>query len=145
MTLAPVEFSESGVPRQIFRIVEEPVGPAYKTFEDAFVNKLNANSHITENILTVRGQEIARWWEVSESIADRGIRGVGQLGHTEQKALLRVRLGPGISLEIRGAYAPCPLNGGCDLAMQAVARTTGGTITYRTYNGSIVHYPRSDF
>jgi hypothetical protein len=122
------------------------VGPAYKTFEEAFKNKAHANCHIAEVILYDRSRsELAHWWELSQSL---DARGVGRAGDTEQKALVRVHLKPGHTLEIRGAYNPCTLKGGCDIAMQTVAKQSGAEIVYRTYSGSagtVHHYPKDDF
>jgi hypothetical protein len=122
------------------------VGPAYRTFEDAFRNKAHAGCHIAEVILYDRSRtELARWWEVSQSL---GMKGVGRAGDTEQKALVRVNLKPGYLLEIRGAYNPCPVRSGCDLAMQVVASTSKAEIIYRTYSGKmgmVHHYPKDDF
>jgi hypothetical protein len=122
------------------------VGPAYRSFEEAFQNKAHARCHIAEVILFDRSRtEVARWWEVSQSL---GVKGVGRAGDTEQKALVRVNLKPGYLLEIRGAYNPCPVRAGCDLAMQEVATRSKAEIVYRTYqgkSGTVHHYPKDDF
>lgn len=122
------------------------VGPAYRTFDEAFKNKAHAKCHIAEVLLFDKSHtELAHWWEVSQSM---GVRGVGRAGDTEQKALVRVNLKPGYTLEIRGAYNPCPVKSGCDIAMQTVAAQSGAEIIYRTYVGSrgtVHHYPKDDF
>ncbi len=128
----------TGAPAQLSGTVS--VGPAYRTFEEAFANKPHPGAHIAEVVLhDAEGTELARWWEVSEST------GVGRTGDTEQKALVRVRLRPGQVLEIHGWFAPCTISRGCDFAMQIVAETSGAEIVYRTSDGRIFHYPRSDF
>ena len=139
-----VVMNEKLLPRQLSGTVE--VGPAYRTFEEAFANKAHANCHIAEVLLYDENHtELAHWWEVSESL---GVKGVGRAGDTEQKALVRVNLRPKHTLEIRGAYNPCPVRQGCDIAMENAAKSSGAEIIYRTYarkSGTIHHYPKDDF
>lgn len=139
-----VVLNENLIPTQLSGTIQ--VGPAYHTFEEAFANKAHAGCHIVEVILFDRSRiELARWWEVSESL---GVKGVGRAGDTEQKALVRVNLKPGYLLEIRGAYNPCPVRAGCDMAMQDVATRSRAEIVYRTYQGTrgtVHHYPKDDF
>lgn len=137
-------LDETLVPLQLSGTTQ--VGPAYRTFDEAFKNKAHANCHIAEVILFDENQsEVARWWEVSQSL---GAKDIGRAGDTEQKALVRVNLKPGQTLEIRGAYNPCTLRGGCDIAMQQVAKRSGEEIICRTYSGkqgTVHHYPKEDF
>ena len=139
-----IRLDNSMVPLQINGPV--PVGPAYRTFEEAFRKKARPNSHIAEVILyQPSGAEVARWWEVSSSV---DAHGVGRAGDTEQKALVRVNLRKGYKLEIRGAYNPCTVKKGCDFAMQVSAMESGAEIIYRTYagkRGTVHHYPKDDF
>jgi hypothetical protein len=139
-----VIFDKRLMPSQLSGTVR--VGPAYRTFEEAFKNKAHANCHIAEVILFDKSHtELAHWWEVSQSL---NAKGVGRAGDTEQKALVRVNLKPGYTLEIRGAYNPCPVKKGCDIAMQTVAMQSGAEIIYRTYagnRGTVHHYPKDDF
>lgn len=135
---------KTGVPKQTSGTVK--VGPAYATFEEAFANKAHADAHIAEVILRdPKKKVIADWWEVSESLSKQGVHGVGRAGDTEQKALVRVRLQPGQTLEIRGAWTPCTVKGGCDVAMQDNALESGAAIIYRTTGGQVHDYPKSHF
>jgi hypothetical protein len=122
------------------------VGPAYGTFEEAFKNKAHAGCHIAEVLLFDEShKQLAHWWEISESLP---VKGIGRAGDTEQKALVRVNLKKGHTLEIRGAYNPCTLKSGCDIAMQTVAEQSGAEIIYRTYvgeKGTVHHYPKDHF
>ncbi|UII31482.1 hypothetical protein LVD17_24625 [Fulvivirga ulvae] len=117
-----------GVPEQIHRPVidgnEIEVGPAYASYEEAS----GQGNHIAEIIVReTDGTEISRWWEVSE------IGLPSKLGHTEQKALMRIRLGSDIELEIRGFHPPCPYSSGCNNTMEAMAEMFGMNITYRYF------------
>jgi hypothetical protein len=153
----PLEFDAAGLPVQIFRSEQEPIGPAFRTYEEArasvpperWQNTDTKPPHITENILSRDGKVIGTWWEVSESMSDKHIKGVGRLGDTEQKALLRIRASADLHLEIRGSYPPCAsVKGGCDAAMQFVAEKSGMRITYRTmgrevdHEENVIEYPR---
>jgi hypothetical protein len=133
----------TGLPRQLSGV---KVGPPYATFEEAFASKGARDPHIAEVILyDPQDKVIATWWEASESLADRGISGVGRAGDTEQKALTRVNLKRGQTLEIRGAWAPCTVAGGCDVALQTIAHRSGARIVYRMLSGAVHDYPKSDF
>jgi hypothetical protein len=124
-----IVLDRRGLPVQLSGTAQ--VGPAYATFEEAFQNKAHARCHIAEVVLFDKSHKLlANWWEVSESL---GIKGVGRAGDTEQKALTRVNLREGQTLEIRGAYNPCPITKGCDIAMQNAAEESGAEIIYRTY------------
>jgi RHS repeat-associated protein len=102
------------------------VGRPFSSLDEAF----GQGGHTLEVIVRNKnGREIGRWWEASE-------RGIGQLGHTEQKALGRIKLGPDIEIEMRGWHNPCPYSGGCMNTMRHVADEFGTTITYRTPRGT---------
>src|SRR5690348_3355507 len=80
MPLLPpvIRLDHSMVPIQINGTV--PVGPAYRTYEEAFRKKAHSDCHIAEVLLTdPSGKEVARWWEVSQSV---DARGVGRAGDT---------------------------------------------------------------
>jgi hypothetical protein len=122
-----VQRSESGLPVQIHNL-QTPIGPAYATGEAA-AQAMAAGGHVMEVIVRQRGQVVGNWWEISE-------QGIGQLGHTEQKALKRIGyLGPEVDIEFRGAFPPCPYGGGCMNTLQLAAQT-GARITYRQTNGA---------
>lgn len=100
------------------------VGPAFRTFEEAFEAAAGDETHIMEVILRENGKEIANWWEISET-------GLGKLGDTEQKFLSRVAPRPGVEVELRGWAQPCNLPGGCHLALDQATIETGADIMYR--------------
>jgi hypothetical protein len=81
-----------------------------------------------EVVVSRKGKEVASWWEASQE-------GIGQLGHTEQKALKRINLGPGVEVEMRGAFPSCPYGGGCMNTLQ-LATQSGARIVYRYFRGN---------
>jgi hypothetical protein len=90
-----------------------------------------------------KGNVIRNWWEVSET----GLKmpngaAIGRYGDTEQKALLRVALKPGETLEIRGSWSPCTTGLCCDSAMQAVSIDSDATIIYRFGKDNVWTYER---
>jgi RHS repeat-associated protein len=113
----------SGLPRQIHNL-DTPIGPAYATSDAA----LGQGGHIMEVVVSRKGKEVASWWEASQE-------GIGQLGHTEQKALKRINLGPGVEVEMRGAFPSCPYGGGCMNTLQ-LATQSGARIVYRYFRGN---------
>src|SRR5215470_1401921 len=122
-------MNEKLLPCQLSGTVE--VGPAYRTFEEAFVNKAHANCHIAEVLLYDENHtELAHWWEVSESL---GVKGVGRAGDTEQKTLIRVNLQPKHTLKIHNTYNPYPIKQNCNIAMQNTTKSNNTKIIYRTY------------
>ncbi|HVG52884.1 MAG TPA: RHS repeat-associated core domain-containing protein [Vicinamibacterales bacterium] len=103
------------------------IGPRYHSFDEAF----GQGGHVLEVVVRKKnGREIARWWEASEG------GGLGRAGHTEQKALSRIKLGPDIEIEMRGWHNPCPYSGGCMNTMRYVAEEYGTDIMYRTPRGN---------
>jgi RHS repeat-associated protein len=125
-----LRLNESGVPVQLHNL-DTPIGRAYATGEEA-VAAMASGGHVMEVVVRQRGGVVGNWWEISET----GIGERGQLGHTEQKALKRIAyLGPDVSIEMRGAFPPCPYGGGCMNTLQLAAQT-GARITYRQTNGA---------
>jgi hypothetical protein len=107
--------------------------PPFLSFEEAAAHRqiLRANNprldpHILQVEVTYEGEVIGQWWEVS---------GPGGLsGHTEQLALGRMNLRPGMSIEFRGGWSACNRRGGCFNTMDFAASEYGVTIDYRTPN-----------
>ena len=113
-------------PIQLFLRDTVKIGPAFRTFEEAMAARARPESHVLRVVhKDVNGKVLNQWYEVSE----QGI-GIGRFGDTEQKALMRVRLEPGQSVEMYGQYAPCTVDYGCHWAMDGVARETGADIFY---------------
>lgn len=112
------------------------VGPAFRTAEEA----LEQGNHAIEVIVRrTNGEEIARWFEASE------IGLPSQLGHTEQKALTRINLGPDLEVEMRSLlhHPSCPWKYGCTNSLQAMADATGTLFIYRYVSRGadvIVHF-----
>jgi Domain of unknown function (DUF4157) len=113
------------------------IGPSYATYEevDALIQggKLREDAHVLGVLIKgPDGKIVGQWYEVSE-------RGVGTatdklLGHTEQKAMARIRemaLEPGSSAEFVGSLQPCNLAAGCSNRMIAFAKEMGIDIRYR--------------
>jgi RHS repeat-associated protein len=151
---ASIDMAESvalrTAPKQIFFPDGFKAGPAFKSFEEAMAAKSHEGSHIAEVIhYDPNGKVVGHWWEVSE----RETGFPGRYGDTEQKALMRVALQPGETLEIRGTWASCAVGRCCDSAMQAVSIESKADIIYRYMpnNGedTVVHYEggigRDDF
>jgi hypothetical protein len=118
-----------------------PIGPPFETFEaaEAEANRLFALYQTLKrkprnppHVLAVfvkddKGKIVDRWFEVSER--------AGMLGHTEQKALSRINLQPGMTVEFIGHYSPCSLPGGCSRAMSEAALRSHVHIRYRFVYG----------
>jgi hypothetical protein len=117
------------------------IGPAYATLEevDALIagGQLRKDAHVLGVLVKdPSGKIVDRWYEVSE-------RGVGTkadplLGHTEQKALARIRgmnLKPGATVEFVGSLQPCNLPSGCSTRMAEFAQETGIDVRYRYVYG----------
>jgi RHS repeat-associated protein len=106
---------------------QRAIGPAFGTFEEAY----GQGGHVLEVVVRTKdGTEIARWWEASEG------GGLGFAGHTEQKALSRIWLGPDIEFEMHGWFSPCPYGQGCMNTMRYVADQYGTDILYITPRGN---------
>ncbi len=96
-------------------------GPAYATRGLAEAGP----GHVLEVTVTGPGDSWRRtWFERSES----GQRDM--YGHTEQKAVLRMRLAPGLLIEMFGYHPPCPYENGCMNALEILARKHDVDITY---------------
>jgi hypothetical protein len=122
----PIDFGGTaeapGPPLQLFG---PKVGPAFATAAEAEAQ----GEHVVEVVLRRKtGEEIARWFEASET-------GQEFAGHTEQKALTRIRLSADVEVEFRSikGYPPCPYGGGCMNTLRGMAELTGTDITYRTH------------
>jgi hypothetical protein len=126
---------------------EFKVGPAYGSLDEALAALPHPEAHLAEVVhKDASGRVIGQWWEVSE----RGLP--ARTGCTEQKALTRVQLTDGETLEIRGWHAPCPYRHGCHTIMEDEAVTTGADIFYfgvrngkmveRVYRGGEGYIPR---
>ncbi len=66
------------------------------------------------------------------------LKGAKLLGHTEQKALLRIRemgLNSGSTIEFVGSLQPCNLPEGCSRVMTDFAQQTGNDVRYRHVYG----------
>lgn len=129
-TLPTVVLGEGGLPLQIHRVEEIAIGPAYGSLEEAVA--ASPGGHQLEVIVRARGQTntLVRWFEASE----KGLPEM--LGHTEQKAVLRMNLNPELEIEMRGFHPPCPYGSGCMNALQVLADRTGATFTYRAITAS---------
>jgi hypothetical protein len=115
------------------------VGPAYASREEAIANLPHSESHLAHvTYKDAKGKIIATWWEASE----KGTGLPDQVGHTEQKALVRVNLQPGETLEIRGFHPPCQFDSGCHMNMEDTAIQTGANIMYTgvSRNGNLVEF-----
>jgi RHS repeat-associated protein len=124
------------------------IGPAYKSMDEAVANLPHPEAHLAQvTHKDASGRVVNTWWEVSES----GLP--GRVGDTEQKALRRVELKPGETLEIKGWHPPCPYQCGCHTIMEDTAITTGADIHYtavspsgeqseRWYQGGVGYIPR---
>jgi RHS repeat-associated protein len=134
-SISSVVLGENGLPTQIHR-ADVSIGPAYATLEEAVA--ASNGGHYLEVILSDRsGTQLARWFEASETGLPE------MLGHTEQKALLRLNLSSGLEVEMRGFYPPCPYGAGCMNALQGLADRSGTTFTYVMMqpSGNEVIYP----
>ena len=125
--------------------VEKPTGRAFETFEQAYeFRKLmrekdpKLNTHIAEILVYENGVLIDSWWEASRTGSQMGTSGsvASRAGHTEQLALSRMELRPGLEIEIRGGWGACTHRGGCLNTMDYVAETHGIDITYRSLQGN---------
>ena len=79
-----VDLDANRLPKQVWRN-ELQIGPAFKTEAEALAE--DKRRHTAQVFIhDVDGNALLNWWEVSQSgLPER-------LGHTEQKALLRMRL-----------------------------------------------------
>jgi hypothetical protein len=133
-----VDRDAEGLPKQIFW-PEGPkiaIGPAFKFEEQALVG--NTHRHTAQIFIhDADGKVIFNWWEVSQS----ALR--GRMGHTEQKALLRMRLRPGLYVLIQGQYPCCPWGFGCMNALADAAEINDTMFDYRASgNGAVYHFSR---
>jgi hypothetical protein len=130
--VAAEALDKAAAPAQLYG--KYKVGPAFRTREEAIANLPHGEAHLAQVVHTdAKGNILKTWWEVSES----GLP--AQVGHTEQKALVRVRLKRGETLEVRGWHPPCPYGAGCHNVMEHTAIKSGGTIVYTgVLNGKIV-------
>jgi hypothetical protein len=105
--------------------------PTFWTFDQASLHRQlllsedpKLDPHILEVIVSSEGKVLGRWWEVS---------GPGGLaGHTEQIALSRIPLRPGLDIEFRGGWGACNYTGGCADTLDFTAREFEVDITYRS-------------
>ena len=94
-----VDLDANRLPKQVWRN-ELQIGPAFRTEAEALTE--DTRRHTAQVFIhDVDGNALLNWWEVSQSgLPER-------LGHTEQKALLRMRLRRGrvrcISRQCSGA------------------------------------------
>jgi RHS repeat-associated protein len=117
------------------------IGPAYASLKEIEAAMQAGEVHNNAHVLGVfvrnpNGTIIARWYEVSE--LNVGVEGARLLGHTEQKALVRIsamRLQPGSTIEFVGSIQPCNLSQGCSGVMANFARQHGIDIRYRHVYG----------
>lgn len=108
------------------------VGTAFRTAEEAAAN----GNHVLEVVVRSADQKvIARWWEASElglAAKHPNVTAAEMLGHTEQKALVRMNLKPGQTVEMYGSISPCTKDFGCHWALDNAAATSGADFIYRT-------------
>jgi len=112
------------------------IGQRFKTFEEAEkeaarLQQLRPKSKNPPHVLGVivkEGSKTKVWYEVSKE-------GIGMLGHTEQAALSRMDLKPGMSVDFVGHYPPCPLPEGCINFMNQFAIDKQVYIRYRYVHG----------
>jgi hypothetical protein len=117
------------------------IGPPYATFEevDALIRggNIRSKAHVLGVIVKdTNGKIIGRWYEGSERGV--GTEGAKLLGHTEQKALARIKgmnLKPGSTVEFIGSLQACNLREGCSSRMTDFSRETGIDIRYRYVYG----------
>ncbi len=123
----PFLLDKSGLPRQLWQ-AEKKIGPAYKTLEEAMA-AAQGGHHLEVIIKDREGKVIGSWFEASET-------GLENLGHTEQKALMRMNPSPGMTVEMRGPYPPCPWQEGvgCQNALQSAADFYGVPFRYTRYD-----------
>lgn len=128
-------------PKKVNPSSESPVGPTYSTYEEIIslmkAGKIRKEAHILGVFVkNPKGNIIAKWFEISE--LDVGIKKQPLLGHTEQKALYRIKrmnLEVGSTIEFVGSEQPCNLPLGCSQAMTKYALETGVDVRYRhVYN-----------
>jgi hypothetical protein len=133
-----VDLDADHLPKQVFWL-EEPkiaIGPAFHSEKQALVG--NAQRHTAQIFIhDAAGKVIFDWWEVSQP----GLP--GRMGHTEQKALLRMRLRPGLYVLIQGQYPCCPYGFGCMNALADAAEINDTMFDYRaSQNGAVYHFSR---
>jgi hypothetical protein len=115
-------YGRASAPDQLYG--QFKVGPAYATREQAIANLPHDGAHLAQVTHSRDGRVISTWWEVSETGQP------AQVGHTEQKALVRVDLQRGDQLVIRGYHPPCAFHTGCQMVMAHIATKTGAEIRY---------------
>lgn len=126
-----VTLGGNGLPRQVWRL-EHPIGPAFHSEAEALPG--NEKRHTAEILLHASdGRLLLSWWEVSQSELP------ARLGHTEQKALLRMRLKRGIYVLIQGTYPCCPYNHGCMNALADLAEIHDCVFEYRAAMGNAIY------
>ena len=118
-------LDDRGLPQQVhfpkIKGQEVRIGPAFASRQAAQARL----GHVLE--VTVSGPSDAwtkTWFERSQ---------VGQpdmYGHTEQKAVPRMRLAAGLTIVMRGYHPPCPYKNGCLNALEILARTRNVDFTY---------------
>jgi hypothetical protein len=131
---------DTGLPTQIHNLDVE-MGPPFASRPDALPGQNVAEVTVSDS----DGNVIGHWWEVSEE-------GLGQLGHTEQKALSRINLEPGMTIEFTADAAPSPCTyppSSCHGGLDVIASTNNVDIIYNGpqgttyYEGGVGHVPRS--
>ena len=131
-----VALDANRLPKQVWRNNEFTIGPAFKTEADAVAS--DSMRHTAQIFIhDVDGNVIFDWWEASQSgLPER-------LGHTEQKALLRMRLRRGLYVLIQGTYPCCPYGSGCMNALADLAELHNCMFDYRAaMGGAIYHFQR---
>ena len=130
-----VDLDNNHLPKQIWQ-KDQPktlIGPAFKTEAEAIAKEnWRHTAHIF--IHDVDGKVIFDWWEASQS----GLP--GRLSHTEQKAVLRMRLRPGLYVLIQGTHPCCPYGSGCMNALAILAELHDCWIDYRAARGGAVYH-----
>jgi hypothetical protein len=113
--------------------------PRYSSIADA---SGKGNHHLQVVHLDQSRNVLAEWFETTSP--------GGLKGHTEAKALSRIKLEPGQSVLFIGEYAPCNYDGGCHELMDLTAHQSGADIVYfelgetgtrsvRFYQGGVGH------
>jgi hypothetical protein len=128
-----VRLDSQGLPIQVWRTDEFSIGPAFKTEPEAIeADKLRHTAQVF--IHDVDGKVMLTWWEASQSgLPER-------LGHTEQKALLRMWLRRGLYVLIQGTHPCCPYGTGCLNAMADLAELHDCVFDYRAARGNAIYH-----
>jgi RHS repeat-associated protein len=136
-----------GVPVQLHR--DRRIGPAFRSRAEAEA-AIRDGGHVMEAAIRKNGREVARWWEASEPGYGGPYLG---LSDTEQRALLRINLEPGLELEFTGTFPVCHTRR-CFQSLDFVSAEHGVDITYRSpgfnayfqgYGGHIEGFFKGDF